>query len=733
MSFLFPQAWYLLPLVIIPWIINLYRYLSGQTVAVPSVFFLERLLKKKVVVSNTNRWLEMLVESLFLLGLIALLSKPLFAEPVLGNNRALVLLDDSPSMRYHYLDAGNSEEGTSKIFAELIKWLTANTYEQIEIIPLSSVNKKEPLVFQGPEELKTFGSYFRKNMTSKETQSRWNISELKAFMRKQLVNRQFEGYDYIIYTDGRKNHFQNLLLEDNVPIEFPKIVNISTLPLAPTIKNVNLERNHFFVGENIELTLEVNATANAVLDDELVLEMRLDNTLMYRKQITVLADEESKTETIRTRFPANLAPGAENRLNAARLLTITLSKNQLPSKPFVTVNRVVNIYSPKTIAILPSSHPQVKFFETLFAYDLERGHLAITSTADSADIQMVLDPAVLATTKYDIDNNYLVFLNPNESPSMVNQLFKKWGFNKFFVDNKKTVSVLDTLETPFITGNKTIPASQYEVSSYFGFDFNQSISKRATEIAPSLLSLVTIQKQPMIFRYQNIGIFNGIGLDNMVSSVNPDHLIWIYEMLFTFFGGKKLILAEPNNGSESWINYRIKNSLDQSETFFNKSKTVSGIFKESESTANGGQEVVEYTSKKTASSYDTKNSRDIGSEFYLTLNSPGLAEFSSSSFAKWDMVFSKTVEFRLPKTSGDKISFPKSQGSSQVSNIAVDTGLNRDREMLSESQIDPINFDWVEYFFKTTEGVNTFLVFLEIVLLLGMAYWLGKRMRRLLN
>lgn len=508
MHFQFPEAWYLLPLLIIPFLINLQRYFNRHTVAIPSLFFLEKILRKKH--RREIRLWELLAEFLFLLGLIFLLSRPIFSQPQLGHDRLLVLLDDSPSMHYHFLPIQNP------FFESLKKMLEANRYEQIDIAFLSRLshkNYKEPYSFRKSKDIDHFYRLLPGYLNRE-----WSAGEVMEFFQTPEEQSRYRNYDFIVYSDNKENHFIDKGPKET--LDLPALLNIAILPPTPTLLSTELIQENFFTRENIEVTITVNPQS----ENELFAVMTLDNETVFRKQVPT--DEETAILTVK--FPVVISKEAGD---SARKLTVGLEKDGIVFQEHI---RIIYVYEPKTLALVPPKHLATEFFETLFAYDLERGNLAIAPTPESADTILILDaeinPDVVPSHR---SRRLFFFLDPQINMVRINQILQKWGVNGFTVERKKKVGIFDNLELLFLKKSQTVSAANLDFENYFTFDFFK---------VPDY-TVVSIQKQPIIFRFENHAIFNGIGIEKMISDIDPQHLVWIYELLFSLWGKKPVNYA----------------------------------------------------------------------------------------------------------------------------------------------------------------------------------------------
>ncbi len=541
MHFQFPEAWYLLPLLIIPFLINLQRYFNRHTVAIPSLFFLEKILRKKH--RREIRLWELLAEFFFLLGLIFLLSRPIFSQPQLGHDRLLVLLDDSPSMHYHFLPTQNP------FFESLKKMLEANRYEQIDIALLSGLshkNYKEPYSFRKPEDIDHFYHLLPDYLNKK-----WSVEEVKEFFQAPEEQSRYRNYDFIVYSDNKENHFLNKGSKEI--LELPALLNAAILPPAPTLLNTELIQENFFTKENIELTITINPQS----ENELFALVTLDSETVFRKQVP----PDKETAILTVKFPVVVSKEVED---SARKLTVGLEKDGVV---FQKHTQIIHVYKPKILALVPPKHSTTEFFETLFAYDLERGNLAITPTPESADTFLILDtkinPDVIPSYR---SRRLFFFLDPQMNTVRVNQILQKWGVNGFTVERKKKVGVFDNLELLFLKKFQTVSAAGLDFENYFTFDFFK---------VPDY-AVVSIQKQPIIFRFENHAVFNGIGIEKMTSDIDPQHLVWIYELLFSLWGKKPVNYAYSQKKMTSHVSKSLEEfSSDQLSQNKKTSKTES--------------------------------------------------------------------------------------------------------------------------------------------------------------
>lgn len=569
MQFVFPEAWYFLPLIFIPILINLYRYFNKHVSTIPTLFFVEKLLKSKRFHRSQNRWLEMILEILILLVLIFLLSQPIFSQPKVSQNKLMILLDDSPSMKYFFIDKQNP------FVLQIKKWLEEKRYHQIDIQLLSQLEKRDAYVIKEVSELETFFEQW-KFFIGKD----WNIDQLRFFLEGLKNNPN--GYDYILYSDLKENHFNKK--GSSPPIQFPNYISVVKLPKIISINKLRLEKKNFFEKENLEIVI----TLNDIYEEDIFLEVKLEEEVVFLKKIIPPNTLKKKVaqQSYQIKFPITLESGIKSKAlkrkklnpvspSPVREIEVSLKKNKIV---FQNLKEVIFVYPQQTISFLPKNSKKINFFKTLFSYDLDRGNIQITHQGKTT---LVLSPNLFKTFGNQ-DNLFLFFLDPKSTVNQFNYLFKKWGLHGLRVEKKKVITSFDKIETPYIENiykNSSILARDINFKDYFLFSFNGSILP---------FPIITIQKQPVIFTYKQVAFFNGWGLDDISKNINPNTLVWIYEILYSLWGKLKVqkvspldleeqphpLTQQPNDliyrlVSPSLIEYQA-NQLEDVSVFFNK-------------------------------------------------------------------------------------------------------------------------------------------------------------------
>ncbi len=568
MFFASPLLLWLLPLALTPFFLRMRYFIESRVQEVPTLFFLEKLLRRKQI-RYEKPLLETILESLFICLLILLWAGPQKSSHVRESDSLLVLVDDSPSMQYFYgnytqKDTQNDTQSNtqkdqeprspSKLHSFLSDALAKQSFQSIELQRLSAISDPQRISIKTPQDFIGLFDALAKSVNPKP----WNSDSLILGLQQSRPNILESSKSLLLYSDFKENHFSKKAnstksaqqKESTLAQEFQKL-GYSTFFLketpAPYVEDYTLARKNFFIRETLNLSLNVTMPSQTHLP--VSLELLLNGKRVFLSKIDSgslqteagLQNSESGEEpphgsskaATQQNFKINLLLDKQG-VNA---ITVLLKKDDYV---FHRRSKVVFVYPRISLSTLGGTPKATSVIQAIFAYDENSQQLSLSRQGDTI---IVLSPSLL----------------PRESRLTLRNDGKKHIFilepTADFIEQAKALDDLGLQELRFESLEHTSVRSRFywseqqRAETFFNSTNpkNRSYLKLSASSAKLVRPLLLIDGNPVIFLYKNALCITLLSQEELTQNTDAHHLIWLYESLFALHGSKKLSIIENHD------------------------------------------------------------------------------------------------------------------------------------------------------------------------------------------
>ncbi|BBM88633.1 hypothetical protein COTS27_00315 [Spirochaetota bacterium] len=573
MFFQNPLVWWLAPLALIPLLIYFRQFLKQHTQELPSLFFIKNLIARKR--KNLSKYFlaEIILEMLIILLAIFIWSQPTFKATPQSGDKLILLIDDSPSMRYFYLGLdGTSDTPTtpSALVPSIEDILTQNLYSQIEAKRISTLAKGETQPITSIDDLKTF----LKNISETTVPAEWQAQNLKQTLTHLTPTDTTNAVTYLIYSDFKANHFSQPINKtppitesaehNNAP---PPSIYALKETSSPYIGELELATRHFFEQEKTTLThrlyniplktTSANATSQPTSED-LFLEVTLDDNQVFLSKIN------SPLSPPTTNSPPAKSDNKKNNANQTTPPTIPTTNilsgrvtQQVPlilksdlvldkagvhiisvalKKNTTTIQReseVVFVYPKLTIKPIGADKRVTGFLEALFLYDKRADAISL---APDGEILLITDPekalAELSLTELQ-RRKAIVLLSPTRDLRAMETVLRQLSGTALYLSSLEKMSA----QSQFYWNERPQNTPAFDPS----FSIHNNYLKLNPQSTKKIRTLFSVDSHPILFALPKKAFFMHLNEASLLSAPHPLHLVWFYEAIFALSGGKRVI------------------------------------------------------------------------------------------------------------------------------------------------------------------------------------------------
>tara|TARA_Y100001978_G_C23700355_1_gene440453 strand:+ start:199 stop:2172 length:1974 start_codon:yes stop_codon:yes gene_type:complete len=296
MNFIFSSLLWLLPLVLLPFIIHLLNKRNVQTVKFSSIQFLKLIEKDSINKLKLIQLILLIIRTLIILLIIIMLSRPvlkgLFAGKILDSNSTLsiIYVDDS---------ASNSGIVNGKDRSLYIESFTKDILSQLnDNSPLVVLTQSDGVIYNGIK-----GNLY--NLFPIEiTKSYGGIKNRLDEIENLLDFEKYSNIELFLISDGEESFFNfDHLDKKKLKKLFIYFLQIPELSNNFTITDVTLPSSNISINEQVEFLVTVKNNGKIKIKNSL-LQFNIDQ-INVGQQLISIEPNNSKVFNFKTSFPSS--------------------------------------------------------------------------------------------------------------------------------------------------------------------------------------------------------------------------------------------------------------------------------------------------------------------------------------------------------------------------------------------------------------------------------------------
>ncbi len=523
-----PLVWWLAPLALLPFLIHFRQFIRQHTQALPSLFFVRKLLAQKHQQFKRRYLTETILETLLILGALLLWSQPTAATAPQAGEKLVVLIDDSPSMRYYYQEQAGAtgSQLPSRLLPTLTTLLQQNTFSEITLRRLSATAANESTPLSSVTQLQTF----LKNIGASAGNTAWQASALSSLLSELAATSTATNVRYLLYSDFKANHFKTnpTNIAKQTAFKLPSgSLYIQAEPSAPSLMPLKLPTRHFFKREKLIFSQDI---ANVPTDQttaaaDLFLEVSLNAQKVFLSKLSVPTQTPAAAVTT-LKLPIELVLDTAG----THLLSTTLLSGTVPVQ---RESEVLFVYPKLSLRPLTRSPAVINFLEALFLHDNRAETITLSANGQTL---LITDPAAaLAQLKLQTLQTQpaIVLLSPQQDVRRMESYLQMFSGTPHYLSSVEKMSA----QSQFYWNERPQATPNFDDS----FSADHSYLKLSPQSIEHIRPLFSIDQTPVSFQLGQKVFFTFLSETSLLTTPHPLQLVWFYEALFALNGGKRVV------------------------------------------------------------------------------------------------------------------------------------------------------------------------------------------------